>query len=82
MEWVKDARENVEQLGFQGREAVTYLCGFLERPALTRVRNSRVNTAEDRFVCLEKGFGAKWSYIELETQFRSPKKVCGNLLML
>ena len=40
-----------------------YLCGFLDRPALTKVRNSEVS---DVFLCLENSFGAKSSYLELE----------------
>lgn len=55
--WVKDAREHLEQLGPQGKEAVKYLCSYLQCPALTRVRNSKAGTAKDVTVCLEWAFG-------------------------
>ena len=42
-DWVRDAQEAVRQVDLQGSEAVEYLCGFLDRPALTRVRNSQVS---------------------------------------
>lgn len=70
LEWVRDARENIEQLSLQGQAAVTYLCRYLERPALTRVRNSGAGTAEEIFACLENAFGQKRTYLELEAQLR------------
>lgn len=69
--WIRDAKECVARVGFQGSEAVAYLCGFLDRPALTRVRNSEVETVSDVFLCLENAFGVKLSYLELEQQLQS-----------
>ncbi len=34
-DWARDAQEAVTQIGLQGFEAVEYLCGFLDKPALT-----------------------------------------------
>lgn len=69
--WIRDARECIAQIGFQGKEAVAYLCGFLDRPALTRVRNNEVGTVSELFGCLENAFGAKLSYLDLEKQLQS-----------
>lgn len=70
-EWMKDAEECITQVGFQGSEAVAFLCGFLDRPALTRVRNSDVKTVSELFGCLENAFGVKLSYMDLEKQLQS-----------
>ena len=70
-DWMRDAKECIAQVGFQEAEAVAYLCGFLDRPALTRVRNSEAKTVSDVFQCLETAFGVKSSYLELEQQLQS-----------
>lgn len=54
----------------KGEEVVAYLYGFLERLALTRVRNSKVKTVAEIFACLQEVFGMRASYTELETQLR------------
>ena len=56
--WVQCSRNQWQLVVF-----MDYLCGFLDRPALTKVRNSEVS---DVFLCLENSFGAKSSYLELE----------------
>ena len=38
--WIRDAKECIAQIGFQESKAVAYLCGFLDRLALTTIRNS------------------------------------------
>lgn len=69
-DWIRDAKEHLEQLGVTGSEAVAYLCGSLERPALTRVRNQKVSSVEGLFECLEEAWGPRLSYLELEQQLR------------
>ena len=66
-EWIKEARVFLGRVGLTGEGAVTHLCGFLENPALRRVRNCKVENPEDLFTCLETAFGSKFTYIELET---------------
>ena len=63
--WIRDAKECIAQVGFQESEAVAYLCGFLDRPALTRVRNSEVDTVSDVFRYLENALE-----LEKQLQFR------------
>lgn len=67
-EWVKDAEKIVVQPGLQGREAMTYLCKFLDRPTLNRVRNSSMETVGELVQYLMEEFSRKLSYIELERQ--------------
>ena len=69
-EWVREANEHIERLGLTGRRAVTHLCGFLDNPALRRVRNCEVESPEILFDILETAFGCKYTYIELESQLR------------
>ena len=70
-DWVEDATEKVKQLGLEGSEGVSYLCGFLEGPARLRVRNSTVNTVSDLFDCLRSAFGQELSYTDLEKQLHA-----------
>ena len=70
-EWTRDAEECITQVGLKGPEAVAYLCGFLDRPALTRVRNSAVGTVPELFECLENAFGHKLSFVDLQKQLES-----------
>lgn len=70
-EWTRDAEECITRVGLKGSEAVAYLCGFLDRPALTRVRNSEVNTVPKLFECLENAFGPKLSFVDLQRQLES-----------
>ena len=69
-EWIREAKEQIERLGLTGRRAVTQLCGFLDNPALRRVRNCQVEDPDGLFNCLERAFGTKYTFIELETQLR------------
>ncbi|KAK3870899.1 hypothetical protein Pcinc_023925 [Petrolisthes cinctipes] len=70
-EWTRDAEECITQVGLKGPEAVAYLCGFLDRPALTRVRNSEVATVPELLECLKSAFGCKLSYVDLQIQSES-----------
>lgn len=70
-EWVRDATEKIRQVVLQGVEGVTYLCGFLEGPALLRVRNSKVETVPGLFECLQTAFGQELSYVDLEKQLHA-----------
>ena len=42
-DWVWDATEKIRQVGLQGVEGVTYLCGFLEGPVLSWVHSNEVH---------------------------------------
>ncbi|XP_063843977.1 uncharacterized protein LOC135090825 [Scylla paramamosain] len=70
-DWVEDATEKIKQLGLQGSEGVSYLCGFLEGPARRRVRNSTVKTVSDLFDCLRSAFGPELNYADLEKQLHA-----------
>ncbi|XP_063850972.1 uncharacterized protein LOC135094643 [Scylla paramamosain] len=70
-DWVEDATEKIKQLGLQGSEGVSYLCGFLEGPARRRVRNSTVKTVSDLFDCLRSAFGPELNYTDLEKQLHA-----------
>ncbi|XP_063877098.1 uncharacterized protein LOC135109602 [Scylla paramamosain] len=70
-DWVEDATEKIKQLGLQGSEGVSYLCGFLEGPARRRVRNSTVKIVSDLFDCLRSAFGPELNYTDLEKQLHA-----------
>lgn len=67
-----------------------YLCGFLERAALTRVRNSQVMSVKKLFACMQNALEQKWNYLELEKklhgrvqqQHKSVWKFVGTLLQM